>query len=504
MTRALRALLPHSWQSQITRVLASPLGGRLARGAFWSLAGTAIARVFSTVSWVIVGRLLGKEGFGELGMIQNTVGMFGTIAAFGMGMATTKYVAEFRHNDPARAGRFVALASVTNWITSGLLALVLVISAPWLAETTLKAPELTNPLRLSALMLFFSGIAGASTGALGGLEAYKVMARVNLIVGIVSFPLMVLGALWWGVNGAICGLIASTALNTFLFWWVFRAEATQAGIRVIYRGCWAEAKMFWDFNLPGMLNTLFSSLVLWAVGAILVRNAQGFGDLGLYNAVQRIRLIPENFTAMLLTPILPVLIDTFTRRDMKGYGKSLSLSFLVSGVVIVPIALMQLSVPFLTTIPYGEQFRSADHGVVIWVMLGTIAYSLSWPMGNILISMGRIWFACAIGVFSGVVNIGFAAWLIPTYGSTGLAIAAFAGFIAAFVPCLLLLFREFSEIMRRIRWLEMLCGTSLFAVISIYAGCVFEMRIAAFVGLFCSMAYLVWRLHPRNLKVAIG
>ena len=76
--------------------------------------GTALSKVLSTVSWVIVGRLLGKTGFGEIGMIQNTVGIFGAAAGFGMGMAATKYVAEYRRTDPNRAGRFIALASAAT------------------------------------------------------------------------------------------------------------------------------------------------------------------------------------------------------------------------------------------------------------------------------------------------------------------------------------------------------------------------------------------------------
>ena len=102
--------------------MASPIGGRLARGAFWSLIGTTLSKGCSTISWIVVGRMLGKEYFGELNMVQNTVGMFGAAAGLGMGMAAAKYVAEYRKTDPDRAGRFIGLASAATWITSGLLA----------------------------------------------------------------------------------------------------------------------------------------------------------------------------------------------------------------------------------------------------------------------------------------------------------------------------------------------------------------------------------------------
>jgi hypothetical protein len=64
------------------RLEASPLGYRLARGAFWSLAGTFISRGLSLIASIIVARMLGKVGFGELGIIQSTMGMFGVFAGF--------------------------------------------------------------------------------------------------------------------------------------------------------------------------------------------------------------------------------------------------------------------------------------------------------------------------------------------------------------------------------------------------------------------------------------
>lgn len=146
------------------------------------------------LSAILVGRLLGKEGFGELGMIQNTIGMFGTLAGFGMGLTANKHVAEFKRTDPARAGRIIALTNTTAWSASGIMALVLLFFGPWLAAKTLAAPHLAGLLQVSALLLFLSGINGAQTGALSGFEAFKAIARINLISGVLTFPLMVPGA----------------------------------------------------------------------------------------------------------------------------------------------------------------------------------------------------------------------------------------------------------------------------------------------------------------------
>jgi O-antigen/teichoic acid export membrane protein len=502
IVRAIHAVSPPFVRRWRERVMASSLGGRLARGAFWSLFGTALSKVLSTLSWVVVGRLLGKTGFGEIGMIQNTVGIFGAAAGFGMGMAATKYVAEYRQTDPDRAGRFIALASAITWISSGVLAIVLVLLSGWLARETLAAPQLTGLLQVSGLLLLFSGVTGAQTGSLSGFEAFKTLARINVITGLLSFPLMVLGALWGDVGGALWGLIASTAIGAVLNWIALRRECRRVAIRVQYRGCWQESRVFWDFNLPGMLNTVFSAVVVWAVGAILVRHADGFGGLGIYNAVQRIRLIPENIAAMLLAPMLPILSASFGRRDMAAYGKTLLFAFVVSTVVIIPLALLQIAAPWLTLLPYGSEYVGGDPHVVVWVMAWTICYALTWPMGSILISMGRIWFALGVGILSSVINLGLSVWLIPTMGASGMALAAFLGMLAACVPCIVLLYRELPDLMHQIRWWTMLAVTFSLVAVCVAAFHWLTAAAAGGIGLAAAILFFVWRLHPQTNRLA--
>ena len=69
-------------------------------GAFWSLLGTVVSRGLSLASSVFVARWLGKESFGEFGVLQTTVGMFAVFAGFGMGLTATKHVAELRQATP--------------------------------------------------------------------------------------------------------------------------------------------------------------------------------------------------------------------------------------------------------------------------------------------------------------------------------------------------------------------------------------------------------------------
>ena len=202
---------PHFLSGLKGQIEASPIGYRLARGAFWSLTGSIIARGLGLLSGIVVARVLGKAEFGQLGMIQSTVGMFGVFAGLGLGLTATKHVAEFKTTDPARAGRIIGLSSLVSWGSGTVVTAILFFLSPWLAAHTLAAPELSGLLQLGCLLLLLGGVNGAQTGALAGFEAFKAIARVSLIVGAISLPITIGCVVYLGVRGAVWAQILNPA-----------------------------------------------------------------------------------------------------------------------------------------------------------------------------------------------------------------------------------------------------------------------------------------------------
>lgn len=113
------------WLSRFkARLSESPLAYRLARGAFWSLIGGVGSRALTLVSSIIVARLLGKEGYGEVGMVQSTIGLFGVFAGFGLGSTATKYIAEYGIKDPEKAGRILNLTLIFSLASASIMMFV--------------------------------------------------------------------------------------------------------------------------------------------------------------------------------------------------------------------------------------------------------------------------------------------------------------------------------------------------------------------------------------------
>lgn len=254
------------------------LHARFARGALWSLVASIIAHGFTLTASTGVARLLGVVGFGELGIINNTLGTLGLFAGLGLGLTATKHVAEFRYKDPNRAGRIIGLLYVVAIASAGIASVLLFALAPELATAILNAPHLANELRIGCGILFLSTLIGVQTSILSGFESFRLIAGVNLIQGLFKLPLMLAGVWVWGLVGAIGALVLVNALNWILNQLAIQRECDIAGFKVHYDNLSSELPVLWRFSVPAFLSNVMVGPGIWITSVMLVNQAGGYTD----------------------------------------------------------------------------------------------------------------------------------------------------------------------------------------------------------------------------------
>ena len=263
---------------------------RFTHGVFWTVLGTAGARLFSLITAIAVARLLGKETFGELAMLQSTLGLLGVFAGFGLGLTATKHLAELRFQDPRRCGRLIALAHLAALVCGSFMTLACFTAAPWLAQVALNAPHLAAILQSGSPLLLVSALSGVFIGSLSGFQAFRAIARVNLCQALLTLPLTLALISLAGLTGAMLALVAAATAGTGLSFAALRRQCRTAGIVVDVRGSLSERRTLWDFSFPALLSSIMVSPVTWAVSALLVRQPGGYAQLGLFNAADQFRL----------------------------------------------------------------------------------------------------------------------------------------------------------------------------------------------------------------------
>ena len=421
LTSTVLSYFPVPAQKIVHRIKVSPLGYRLVQGAFWSLFGAVITQCLGLISFVIVARILGKASYGEFGIIQSTVGMFGVFAGFGLGQTATKYVAELRNTDPVRAGKIMGMSSLVAMFTGIVMAVMLFTFAPWLAARTLADLALTPLLRIASIIIILEAMNGAQLGALSGFEAFRTTAKISIWVGLASFPCMMTGVYLGGLDGCVWGLTCNRAINWLLNHIALRREASLAGIPFVLRGSRKEMSILWHYSLPSMLGGVMVVPTLWICNAMLVNQPHGYEQMGIFQAAGSFQQILFFLGNTLSAPLLPMLAN------MLGSGKHndrfVRINMLSTWFLGAVPAVFLFAVPELAQVIYGKEFAGRDfiNTFVLTIFCSSVIIYKQ-GLARVLSAHGLMWW----GMFSNLIwtaTLIGGTWLLISWGAVGYAAA---------------------------------------------------------------------------------
>jgi O-antigen/teichoic acid export membrane protein len=332
--------------------------------------------------------------------------------------------------DPERAGKIIGLSAIFAMLSGGLMSLGLLVFAPWLAEYTINAPHLTNVLRVGALILFINALNGAQTGALSGFEAFKTIARVNLLVGLVSFPVLVWGAYLGGLTGAVWALAINLCFNWLLNHIALRREAKRYQVPFSFKNFHNELSVLWRFSLPAVLSGVLVGPINWGSSAMLVNQPNGYAELGIYSASNQWRLAVLFIPGILGQVFLPVLSNLEgDSGEKKNYRKillfNICLNFTITLGVVLPLILFA---PHIMSL-YGPGFETGSSTLKV-LSISAVLVAVNNVIGQSIISKGKMWVGFIFNGLWAVALLFFASILLNHgYGSLGLAYATLIAYL---------------------------------------------------------------------------
>jgi O-antigen/teichoic acid export membrane protein len=417
----IKKLSPVFFQPYLEKIELSPLGYRLARGTFWTIFGSLISRGLTLVASIVVARVLGREVFGELGIIQSTVVMFSVFAGLGMGITATKHIAELRNEDSHKAENILSFINTVIFISSFVLATIFIFACPWISSHLLSAPHLTGLLRIGTLMIFLGALNGAQTGTLSGFEAFKSIAKVNILSGLANFPLIIGGAIVYGLKGVILGMVVGLAINLVLNHIALREQCIKSGISLKLFSFGKEKKIFFSFSIPAMFAGIMIAPVNWICNALLVNQPGGYSEMGILNAVNQWHAALLFIPGILGMVILPILSERIFSKENEDSRKLLLLAMKINASIVLPfVIIVSLLSQFVMNL-YGVEFRDAWVTLIV-VLITTGIVSIQMPVGQIFAAANRMWLGFFMNLGWGISYIVFSFILIDL-GALGLALA---------------------------------------------------------------------------------
>jgi O-antigen/teichoic acid export membrane protein len=282
-------------------------------------------------------------------------------------------------------------------------------------------------LQLAAPILVLSAINGVQSGTLAGFESFRLLTIGRILIAFLNLPLMVAGAWWGGVQGALVAIIVLAVIRFAWFRFAINRHSRQRGVIISYRGVWQEAPMLLRFALPSMLAAALYAPVVWAANAMLVQTPNGLVEMGKFNAASSWRgliiWLPSAIGQVAL-PIFTSFVSSGERHRLARVVKlNLAINFLLALIVALPICLGSYWIMML----YGVEF-SKSWPALVFLSGAAVFQATATVIGDVIASASRMWWGFFLNLLWAV-ELLISAWFFIGYGADGLAAAFFLSYM---------------------------------------------------------------------------
>lgn len=399
------------------------LASRFRKGVIWNIAAALLAQGANFLTTIIIANLVGRELFGQYGLIQNTLLTLAGMAQIATGITATKYVAELREHDRQRAGRILGLCSAVTF-TTGIVACGIIFGTSGLiAANMLHSPALAVELRMTAVVAVFAVINGYQTGALAGLEQYRVLAFGNGLQGAVQLVLSFLLARSYGLTGALLALIGTYSARWAIFHILVRRAAAREGIHVQYRNLRQEMSVLHGFALPAALSGLISPVAIWGADVLLVRQTGSYSQLALFNAAFNLKSVIMFLPILLNNVGMSLLNNQFGTGNVRGYRKIFwsNIALTVTAAAFCALVIAAFGRQLLHF--YGKDFEEAR--TVLLVLAGSsVLETIGIGAYQVVQAREKMWLSLAAVTFPrDTLLLILTSRLAASHGALGLACA---------------------------------------------------------------------------------
>ena len=397
---------------------------RLAKALMWNVIGLLFSKGFTMVSSIVIARILGTTLYGEYGIIISTVSMFATLAGLGLGITSTKFVAEYRLDDKKKVERVLGLTNLFSIFSGTIMVILVYFFADTLAVSQLNNPNLANLLKIASILLLINTFNGVQRGSLSGFEKFSTLAKIDIFSGILSCVITLVGTIFWGLVGLVIANVVVNMVTVILCTISIRETLKQNNMKINYKHFYKECNVFIHISLPSMLSGLMVGPVTWIVNTLFIQIPNGYSQMGIFNAANQWRLILSMLPQVINLAILPILISNKNQSN-KGLEK---INLLLSWILICILALPLITIPELISYLYGKEYISYQYNItVILVILTTVFIAYKEGVARAMLSQSLMWrgftdnlvwaitLICSIMIFRELGAIGMALSFLCAY-----------------------------------------------------------------------------------------
>jgi O-antigen/teichoic acid export membrane protein len=408
----------------------APGATSLLGAAMLGIGGTVLVGLLGVIRTKVLAVDLEPSGLGLYGQMLTLLTALGAASGLGLGLGTTRVVAESRARDDSEGLKRALEVSFALPLAFGVLLALLLGGASGALASLLLDDDRGLLIVFAALAVPLVALQGPLVHALQGFRDVAGAQGANILFGFVLTIASVAGVIVAGLDGAVLALAASNVVLALALAWRLRRLLRGTGIRLELRAGLRMERLK-DRAITTMLAIGFASAFVgvasWA-GELAVRTfllkQQGADAAGIFQALQ---LISVQLIGVIVVSIAFLSFTAITEAHAVGnravvrrtVDDALRLALLLVIPVVLLLGLLRNEV---IQILLSSGFdRAAD--LLPRQLIGDLLRTVAWILGAALVPLGltRIWAGISVAV--AVAYIATAAVLVPSHGLDGAVLA---------------------------------------------------------------------------------
>jgi O-antigen/teichoic acid export membrane protein len=404
---------------------------RLARGGTLNVVGAAASALLSALVYVIVARHYPRPVAGAFFAATALFLILSAVAELGVDTGLLRwlprYAVEKRNADIATCIR-VAMRAV--YIASAVVAVIVFITAPWIAGVTVDQPQehaFTGMLRVLAVGLPVCAaydLVLAQTRVYGSMRATVAVEKFArslaqpaavLVCALLHGGAVALAIAWTAPYAP--GLIAAIVWNRR----IYRQHTPDPAVSVPGRPVEEIRSEFWRYTTPRAAARIFQ-VALQRADIVLVAALRSPKEAAVYAAASRLLVFGQLGTLSVQQVMQPHLSRLLASDDHARATTVFQTSTAWLMAFAWPAYLATAAAAPLMLSIFGHGYRGGQAPLVILSLTMLVATACG-PVDIVLLMGGRSGLSLINNAASLVVDVALNIVLIPKYGITGAAIA---------------------------------------------------------------------------------
>lgn len=404
---------------------------RLVAGTFWNFWANTVYRGVALTLSVYLAHTLTSAQFADFNTLQNALTTLLTIASMGLGLAATRYSAEFIDTDGVRCGEVLSGILVGSVAFSVALALTLCLFSTPIASMLFKDDTKFGQILLLGALLICTVLISVQAGMFAGLQAFRTFALVQTASGVVSLGAQLLAARTSTFPVLLMTWLAGSTLVAISNQIVLTRLLATRGVHLRLTGAWRALRGIAGFFLPASAVTLVvfpaHTVALMLLNTVERDPVQvSWFQTGLL-WMQLTAFIPTALAGALL-PMLTAVMQRDGGPDMVALARRSAVPVLI-GIMLLCTA-FALAAPWIATL-YGRAFDGTTDLFRIAALTGFF-FSINGVLGSFLITHRAMRAAVVCNTIWTLAYLGLTLLAGRFHGAYGLLASCFAAYVAHF------------------------------------------------------------------------